>query len=322
MHEITVKDAFIKHDTPCVLGEASLYRPEDNTLHYLDIEAEPVSKLFIASLDTLGNLKSTRTVSIKGSRYVTSLAFRKDHPNSYIVGTSTGLAFLDEETGQITDEIALIEEDTDDMRMNDACIDSKGRIWANSLHKGGEKKGKLWSYLPAEGVREVESGFAIGNGPTFANGKMYFNVSSEGVSYVYDFDVENGKVSNRKTFFDNNLRSAKGILGSVLGEGTPDGMTADSAGNIYVADFGRACVQGFSPDGQQFLQINLPARCPTCPVFGGDNLRTLYVTTATEALLPGEQAILGDLGGNIFKVDLDAVLQAGVKGVVKHAFAG
>ena len=44
----------------------------------------------------------------------------------------------------------------------------------------------------------------------------------------------------------------------------------------------------------------------------------LYVTTASEALLPGEM-LAGDFGGQVFRIDLSA---EGVKGSVKHEFAG
>ena len=37
----------------------------------------------------------------------------------------------------------------------------------------------------------------------------------------------------------------------------------------------------FSPTGQLLQEIELPVRCPTMPCFGGDDLRTLYVTSAS-----------------------------------------
>jgi sugar lactone lactonase YvrE len=36
-----------------------------------------------------------------------------------------------------------------------------------------------------------------------------------------------------------------------------------------------------SPQGEVVAQFDLPARCPTMPCFGGPDLRTLYVTTAS-----------------------------------------
>jgi sugar lactone lactonase YvrE len=37
-----------------------------------------------------------------------------------------------------------------------------------------------------------------------------------------------------------------------------------------------------SPEGDVLAEVALPVRCATMPCFGGDDLRTLYVTTARE----------------------------------------
>jgi sugar lactone lactonase YvrE len=37
-----------------------------------------------------------------------------------------------------------------------------------------------------------------------------------------------------------------------------------------------------APSGELLNEIAVPVRCPTMPCFGGDDLRTLYLTTARE----------------------------------------
>lgn len=142
---------------------------------------------------------------------------------------------------------------------------------------------------------------------------------------VFDWDSETGHLSNKQTFFDNSKRRPMALsdpLTMMLGSGGPDGLTLDSRGRLYQAVFGRGLIERFTSDGQCDLQIELGARCPTSVVFGGDSLRTLYVTTASMELLPGEITVRGDLGGNILKVDLDDILEKGVKGLVKPEFDG
>lgn len=106
----------------------------------------------------------------------------------------------------------------------------------------------------------------------------------------------------------------------MLGPGHPDGCTLDSRGNLYQAVFARSCIERFTPSGEHDLTINLPARCPTCPVFGGKNLDKLFVITASEALQPGEAELLGDQGGNVLCISLKEHLPSGAKGIVKHDF--
>jgi sugar lactone lactonase YvrE len=51
-------------------------------------------------------------------------------------------------------------------------------------------------------------------------------------------------------------------------------------GNYYVAMFEGARICKLSPGGEELASIPVPAQCPTMPCFGGDDLKTLYVTTA------------------------------------------
>jgi sugar lactone lactonase YvrE len=51
-------------------------------------------------------------------------------------------------------------------------------------------------------------------------------------------------------------------------------------GNYYAAMFEGARIAKFAPDGTLLHEIATPAQCPTMPCFGGEDLQTLYITTA------------------------------------------
>ena len=56
-------------------------------------------------------------------------------------------------------------------------------------------------------------------------------------------------------------------------------MTIDTAGRLWVALFGGYALACYnSKTGEQLGKLKLPVRHPTCPVFGGPNLDTLYMT--------------------------------------------
>lgn len=67
-------------------------------------------------------------------------------------------------------------------------------------------------------------------------------------------------------------------------EGTPDGMTMDSDGHIWIAFWGGGCVRQFDPQGVQLRQIDLPATQITSMAFGGDKMDWLLVTSASVGL--------------------------------------
>ena len=51
-------------------------------------------------------------------------------------------------------------------------------------------------------------------------------------------------------------------------------------GNYYVAMYEGARVLKLSAAGELLADIAVPAQCPTMPCFGGDDMKTLFLTTA------------------------------------------
>lgn len=329
----TSKAPFIDHEPPMKLGEGPLYRASDNTLHYLDIMRSPASALYIAQLTDSGDLASPpREVELTGSRFVTAIAFIKDQPGTYLCTTNTGLAYLDEATGKLTNlpnDLGFVvpEDKKDELRFNDAYVDAHGRFYFHtmSLDESAEI-GSLYMYEKGmqrvSDLKVLEKDFAIGNGPAVdaERNLFYFNETSAGKQWVYEYDPATGLISNKRLNFDNHTRRPKALTdpaSTLLGPGYPDGMMLDTKGRVYVATFFRACIERFLPDGTPDLVISLPARCPTCPVWGGKNLTQLYITTASKALTLAERTALNDQGGDILRVDMTEHLD-GAKGVLKH----
>ena len=58
-------------------------------------------------------------------------------------------------------------------------------------------------------------------------------------------------------------------------------MTTDSNGNLWVAIFGGSCINQYNDKGKKINSIKLPISCPTSCVFGGIDLKTLFITTAS-----------------------------------------
>ncbi|MEJ7805153.1 MAG: SMP-30/gluconolactonase/LRE family protein, partial [Telluria sp.] len=93
----------------------------------------------------------------------------------------------------------------------------------------------------------------------------------------YNFDVETGAVSHRQPF-----HQFSGDKNAHYG-GRPDGAAVDSEGAYWCAMFEGGRLLRFSPEGELLREVALPLRCPTMVAFGGDDLRTLYVTSASHS---------------------------------------
>lgn len=64
------------------------------------------------------------------------------------------------------------------------------------------------------------------------------------------------------------------------GGAVPDGCTIDSEGYLWIAIHDGSRVIRVSPEGKQVAEITMNALKITCPVFGGPDNDTLYITSA------------------------------------------
>ena len=95
---------------------------------------------------------------------------------------------------------------------------------------------------------------------------------------------------------------------------SPDGATTDSEGYLWSARYNGGRVVRHAPDGRVDRVIEVAARQVTCCAFGGPDLGTLFITTATQNLSPAQ------LAGQPAAGHLLAV-EVGVKGLAEHRFA-
>ena len=117
---------------------------------------------------------------------------------------------------------------------------------------------------------------------------------------AFDFDVADGQISERRQW-----------VAIEPGAGIPDGLAVDNAGGVWLAPWGGAAVRRYAPDGALDRVLTVPTDNVTACCFGGDEGRSLDVTTAS-VQLPQAQP----LAGSIFVTELD------VSGPPALAFAG
>mmetsp|Transcript_2385 Transcript_2385/g.4067 ORF Transcript_2385/g.4067 Transcript_2385/m.4067 type:complete len:162 (+) Transcript_2385:1-486(+) len=124
---------------------------------------------------------------------------------------------------------------------------------------------------------------------------MCFTDSPSREILVFDYDGKTGNVSNRRVF------------ACVPEPGLPDGSTCDSEGYLWNAEWGSGRVVRYTPDGKVDRVVHVPtASRLTCPAFGGSELRTLYITSASVGLtLADRQA--EPAAGALFALELKDV---------------
>ena len=191
-------------------------------------------------------------------------------------------------------------------RFNDGKCDPAGRFWAGTISMIKETGSANLYCLDTDVSLSLKvSGVTNSNGICWnadATKMFYIDTPTQNVR-AYDYDLESGAISNARVVVDTAVHGYNS---------SPDGMTIDADGMLWVAFCHGACVVRFDPQTDKELQrIDLPCIETTACAFGGENLDRLFVTTGIKADLDEPDA------GKVFVID-----GLGVKGVPAFAFKG
>lgn len=222
--------------------------------------------------------------------------------DGFIIGLETRLCHYDMGTKKTT---FLYEVDKGTRhRFNDAKCDPKGRLWAGTIgfvHTikvplSVEDTGHLYSLETNGCFRKHLDDINISNGMAWTRDTktMYYIDTIPRKVYAFDFDIEAGKISNKKIAVDLAVKPIEEY-------GYPDGMTIDVEGMIWVAGLCSHKIFRFNPKtGEEISSIKFPTPQITSCCFGGKNFDELYVTSAAETTKEGKKKY--PLSGSIFKV--------------------
>lgn len=207
----------------------------------------------------------------------------------FLAGAKTGLYDFDPGTGSFH-LIRSVEPDLPGNRLNDGAVDAKGRLWFGSMDDGeNAPSGKLYR-LDAGGLAAMDSGTVITNGPAFSpDGFTLYHTDTLGKT-IYAFDTgEDGALRNKRVF-----------VKIEDGAGWPDGPAVDREGCLWTGLFGGWAARRYAPDGALLETVSFPVANVTKLAFGGDDLTTVYATTASKGL---DAASLGKqpLAGGLFR---------------------
>lgn len=252
--------AFDTHQ--CRLGEGPLWHPTIHTLFWFDIVGK---NLFSRSCGLARSYPFDAHFSAAGWVDESTL----------IIASETALWRFDIATGDRA-HLTDLEADNTVTRSNDGRADPWGGFWIGTMGKSAEPKaGAIYRYYKGE-LRKLVDDITISNAICFAPDRShayYTDTPTKQIMRVA-LDAASGWPSGDPVVFID--LNAEGL--------NPDGAVTDAAGNIWVACWGAAKVVCYGPDSTALREIAVPAIHPTCPAFGGSDLRDLYITSATQGL--------------------------------------
>jgi sugar lactone lactonase YvrE len=252
---------------PGQLSEGPRWHEERQELLWVDILGRRFHR---AALRADGGPDQVRTVAL--DRHVGAVA--PVAGGGYVLAAGQGFVFVDD--GSSVHELAQPEAGRVDVRMNDGACDPQGRFWAGTMaYDESPGAGTLYRLELDGRCSTVLTGLTISNGLGWSpdGATMYLSDSGAGAIEAFDFEGATGAISGRRTL----VRIDEPDV-------SPDGLTVDENGDIWVGLYGGWAVNRYGPDGTLRATVGVPAAQATSCAFGGPDRRTLFVTTGRERL--------------------------------------
>lgn len=277
MRSIEVTDSIIKAGNS--LGESPLWDARNEQLIWVDINRGVIHKLKPVN-------KQLKSFNV--GKMIGCIALHQD--GSLLLATDTGFSNWNVDTGLEAEFLKVFNLD-DPVMFNDGKVDINGNFWVGS--KGPRGKAALYR-LDVTGKFELKiPKLTISNGLDWSPNlqSFYHTDSGDNAIYRYDFEVSSGTMTNKTVFFKPEA-------------GTPDGLTVDIEGNLWVAIWDGYKVVQLNPGGDVLMEIRLPVPRPTSVALGGSHMRTLFITSASEGI-EGTELYEQPMSGDLFAVEVE-----------------
>ncbi|THC40025.1 gluconolactonase [Massilia sp. Mn16-1_5] len=277
-----------------LVGECPLWHDVESALYWVDINGRTVNRVHPAS----GKFSSWKMGSEPS-------AIAVDGDNNLVVATRLGFVRLNTTNGEITD-ICPAPYDTSIVRFNDGRVDPAGRFWVGTMYEPRDKPAAEMYVLERDQLRLAWSGnMTNSNGLAWTpdGGTMFHADTTSHRIDRYDFDHATGTPANGRNLVTFSTDKNAADYG-----GRPDGAAVDAEGNYWVAMFEGGRLLKLSPEGEFLREIQLPLRCPTAVAFGGADLHTLYITSASHGR-SAEEIAQYPLTGRVLCVRVDVAGQ-------------
>jgi sugar lactone lactonase YvrE len=283
-------------DARAGLGEGPCWDSESGRLYWVDIDAGRIH----ATDPVTGNDRIIEAGEKIGAAVLAS-------SGAIIAAGEHGFVEI-AEGGGISKRIADPEQGNPDTRFNDGKCDPAGRFWAGTMSLSRSAGSAALYRLDSDGaVSKLVEGVTVSNGLAWdlEKSRMYYIDSPTKSVVAFDYRDEDGAISNPRIAFTTPPEM-----------GSPDGMTIDSEGLLWIAFYRGGCVARWNPETGELLQrVDIPAPQVTSCCFGGGNLRTLFVTTARQGMDAAALERFPEAGG-LF------AFEPGVAGTPSYRYGG
>ena len=208
----------------------------------------------------------------------------------FIAALKNGFGFIDRDSGAVS-MITNPEPELPGNRFNDGKCGPDGRFWAGTMsHTDEPQKGSFYLLDKDLSVTKKIKDVSISNGISWSldHSVFYYIDTPTFTVAAFDFDEVDATIKNKRI-----------AIRIPENDGSPDGMTIDSEGMLWIAHWDGWQITRWNPlSGKKMLSIPFPVARVTSCCFGGEDFRDLYITSAKTGLTAvqlNEQPLAGSL---------------------------
>ena len=291
---------------PCELGESPFWHPQEQRLYWVDIPGKQILRTQVGT----GTIDTWDLPSEPGCMAPAA-------SGGLVMALRSGV-YRAKTWGGALEHLVTLDYNPAHMRANDGKCDALGRFWIGTVD---ETKVARNAALYALDCRTGTPVLARKTDPatlpaTTANclawspdGRtLYWADTPSHLVHAWDFDAATSAMTGHRTFARFPPKPAGWQFAPAADNGgyrgRPDGAAVDVQGNYYAALFEGRRLCKFAPDGTLLAEYATPAQCPTMPCFGGPDLQTLFVTSASHGRSAAELAAF-PLSGYVLSMRVD-----------------
>ncbi|MEU0279123.1 SMP-30/gluconolactonase/LRE family protein [Streptomyces sp. NPDC006195] len=228
-------------------------------------------------------------------------AWRPRSSGGVVAAVERGFVLVTED-GTVTAGDELWTDPT--VRMNDGACDPAGNFYCGSMaYDARPGAGSVHRLTPDGATSLVHTGVTISNGLAWApdgDFAYYVDTPTQTIARITT-DPSTGQFSTPEPW-----------VAVDPGDGSPDGLTVDAEGGVWVALWGGSAVRRYAADGTLDEVVEVNARQVSACSFGGGDYRRLFVTTSRQGIADGDDPA----AGAVFTVD------PGIAGLAPLPYAG
>jgi len=273
-------------DAHATIGESPMWVPQENSIYWIDVKAPALHRYEVAN-------GATRTWTVTSD--IGGFAMLAD--GGALVALRHGIHRLDLQSGKL-ELLAPPPFDPSLFRFNEGSCDASGRFWIGVMFdpiagSPPEQRGRLHSFTLDGGLRPEPDAAELHNGMAWSadGGTLFLSHSNSRQIFMFDYELARGFLCNRRLFAT--IPKDYGI---------PDGAAIDVDGGYWCALHGAGKLRRFNADGSFDRDISMPFSQPTMCTFAGEDLATLYVTSASDKMSDADKR-REPLAGALIRLD-------------------